>query len=383
MPWPRDAAREILPCCAFRLCGDHTCDGATRRGPDRLLLQPVLALGLFRRPAAAGHRAPPPGEARRSSPTTSRPWCRTPAACRCARGPGRAARYHAARARPLAPIPRHAAGARAEALPAAVPADPDWNKYAGWMVIAAQDAGLDAFPCRMRCCARCGRRSATSRYPRCARPSRTRTATTGRSWWRRRRASACRRSTGQYSDEAEPLGVFGAPTYVLEGELFWGQDRLEFVDRALDAIRSATRPGHGRAAGAEESSACAGFLRPRPDRCVLTAGRSGRLGAEMAREADHGHHGLPGRLGRRRGRPAAPGAAGEGPRHPAADRLQGRRRRQHRLRVRGARRGPTATRCCSAPPPRTASTPRSTRSCRSTSRPTSRPIAPLSTSPTC
>ena len=28
-------------------------------------------------------------------------------------------------------------------------------------------------------------------------------------------------------------GVFGAPTYVVEGELFWGQDRLEFVDAAL------------------------------------------------------------------------------------------------------------------------------------------------------
>jgi len=38
-----------------------------------------------------------------------------------------------------------------------------------------------------------------------------------------------------YSDEAERLGVFGAPTYVLNGERFWGQDRLDFLDRALDA----------------------------------------------------------------------------------------------------------------------------------------------------
>jgi len=38
-----------------------------------------------------------------------------------------------------------------------------------------------------------------------------------------------------YSEEAERLGVFGAPTYVLNGERFWGQDRLEFVDRALAA----------------------------------------------------------------------------------------------------------------------------------------------------
>jgi 2-hydroxychromene-2-carboxylate isomerase len=41
----------------------------------------------------------------------------------------------------------------------------------------------------------------------------------------------------QFSEEAEKLGVFGAPTFVLEGELFWGQDRLAFVDRALEAIR--------------------------------------------------------------------------------------------------------------------------------------------------
>ena len=39
--------------------------------------------------------------------------------------------------------------------------------------------------------------------------------------------------------EAERLGVFGAPTFVVEGELFWGQDRLEFVDRALDRLRQA------------------------------------------------------------------------------------------------------------------------------------------------
>lgn len=38
--------------------------------------------------------------------------------------------------------------------------------------------------------------------------------------------------------EAERLGIFGTPTYVLGSELFWGQDRLEFVDRALKAGRT-------------------------------------------------------------------------------------------------------------------------------------------------
>jgi 2-hydroxychromene-2-carboxylate isomerase len=40
----------------------------------------------------------------------------------------------------------------------------------------------------------------------------------------------------QYSEEAERLGVFGAPTYVLDGERFWGQDRLDFLERALSGI---------------------------------------------------------------------------------------------------------------------------------------------------
>lgn len=33
--------------------------------------------------------------------------------------------------------------------------------------------------------------------------------------------------------EAIAAGVFGSPTYVLDGELFWGQDRLDFLDRRL------------------------------------------------------------------------------------------------------------------------------------------------------
>ena len=36
-----------------------------------------------------------------------------------------------------------------------------------------------------------------------------------------------------YTQEAIERGVFGAPTYAIDDELFWGQDRLEFVDRKL------------------------------------------------------------------------------------------------------------------------------------------------------
>lgn len=35
------------------------------------------------------------------------------------------------------------------------------------------------------------------------------------------------------TQEAIDRGVFGAPSYVYKDEIFWGQDRLDFVERAL------------------------------------------------------------------------------------------------------------------------------------------------------
>jgi 2-hydroxychromene-2-carboxylate isomerase len=42
--------------------------------------------------------------------------------------------------------------------------------------------------------------------------------------------------TGEYgrnTREVGERGVFGSPTYVYRGELFWGQDRLDFLDRTM------------------------------------------------------------------------------------------------------------------------------------------------------
>jgi 2-hydroxychromene-2-carboxylate isomerase len=40
----------------------------------------------------------------------------------------------------------------------------------------------------------------------------------------------------QFTSEALTVGVFGAPSFVLpSGEIFWGQDRLELLERALKA----------------------------------------------------------------------------------------------------------------------------------------------------
>lgn len=38
-----------------------------------------------------------------------------------------------------------------------------------------------------------------------------------------------------HTQEAIARGVFGAPTYAYRDELYWGQDRLDFLDRALAA----------------------------------------------------------------------------------------------------------------------------------------------------
>lgn len=42
-------------------------------------------------------------------------------------------------------------------------------------------------------------------------------------------------------NEAIEAGVFGAPSYVLDGEVFWGQDRLDLLEDALASGRAAYR----------------------------------------------------------------------------------------------------------------------------------------------
>jgi carboxymethylenebutenolidase len=47
------------------------------------------------------------------------------------------------------------------------------------------------------------------------------------------RGEAARARYDAYTQEAIDAGVFGAPSYVVGGEIFWGQDRLDFVERRL------------------------------------------------------------------------------------------------------------------------------------------------------
>lgn len=49
----------------------------------------------------------------------------------------------------------------------------------------------------------------------------------------RSQAPAIQARYEQYTQQAIEGQVFGSPTYRYHGELFWGQDRLDFLDRAL------------------------------------------------------------------------------------------------------------------------------------------------------
>ncbi|MBL8587374.1 MAG: 2-hydroxychromene-2-carboxylate isomerase [Methylobacteriaceae bacterium] len=47
----------------------------------------------------------------------------------------------------------------------------------------------------------------------------------------------------QNQRDAIGADVFGSPSYVLDGEVFWGQDRLDLLARALESGRAPYRPG--------------------------------------------------------------------------------------------------------------------------------------------
>ena len=48
-------------------------------------------------------------------------------------------------------------------------------------------------------------------------------------------SDAVLKSFNQHTEEAVAAQVFGVPWYRIDGEDFWGQDRLDFVERALNA----------------------------------------------------------------------------------------------------------------------------------------------------
>ena len=56
------------------------------------------------------------------------------------------------------------------------------------------------------------------------------------------RAETTAAAYAQNTSEAIAASAFGSPCFVLDGEVFWGQDRLELLDDALASGRGAYRP---------------------------------------------------------------------------------------------------------------------------------------------
>jgi 2-hydroxychromene-2-carboxylate isomerase len=56
------------------------------------------------------------------------------------------------------------------------------------------------------------------------------------------RAETVGATYARYGEEAITADVFGAPAFVLDGEVFWGQDRLELLNDALASGRGAYKP---------------------------------------------------------------------------------------------------------------------------------------------
>jgi 2-hydroxychromene-2-carboxylate isomerase len=114
-----------------------------------------------------------------------------------------------------------------------------WNKPPGWMVIAAQERGLDA-PLLSHALLRAlwaEERNTADPAVRVAIANEN--GLPGKELLAEETGGKVQALYKRYSEEAEKLGIFGAPTYVLDGVRYWGQDRLDFVDRALAARATA------------------------------------------------------------------------------------------------------------------------------------------------
>jgi 2-hydroxychromene-2-carboxylate isomerase len=108
-----------------------------------------------------------------------------------------------------------------------------WNKPPGWMVIAAQERRLDAPRLSHALLRALWAEERNTADPEVRVAIANENGLPGTDLLKEENSPGVQKLYKTYGEEAEKLGVFGAPTYVLNGERFWGQDRLEFLDRAL------------------------------------------------------------------------------------------------------------------------------------------------------
>jgi 2-hydroxychromene-2-carboxylate isomerase len=112
-----------------------------------------------------------------------------------------------------------------------------WNKPPGWMVIAAQERKLDAQRLSHALLRALWAEERDTADPQERIAIANACGLPGTELQAEETSDRVQTLYKQYSAEAERLGVFGAPTYVLHEERFWGQDRLLFLDQALERKR--------------------------------------------------------------------------------------------------------------------------------------------------
>ena len=116
--------------------------------------------------------------------------------------------------------------------------DPNWNKYAGWMVIAAQNqfqagAGPHPFVLSHALLRALWAEERDTSLPEVRVAVANENGYDGAKLLDMEVAGSTQAMYQNFSQEAIDAGVFGAPTFVFNGERFWGQDRLMFLERAL------------------------------------------------------------------------------------------------------------------------------------------------------
>ena len=57
----------------------------------------------------------------------------------------------------------------------------------------------------------------------------------GKALFEKSRGTAVLAEYEENSEEAVKRDVFGTPTWIYKNALFWGQDRLDFLNRAIEA----------------------------------------------------------------------------------------------------------------------------------------------------
>jgi 2-hydroxychromene-2-carboxylate isomerase len=108
------------------------------------------------------------------------------------------------------------------------------------MVIAAQQAGIDAFPLSHAILRALWAEERDISEPETRKAIANENGYDGAGLLSAESSASVQKEYHANSIEAEELGVFGSPTFVLDDELFWGQDRLHFVDRALAFMTART-----------------------------------------------------------------------------------------------------------------------------------------------